>query len=272
MMQLPEIGRFMGKGNTAEVYCINEQQVVKLYLGQFNADLAYYEQFVLNTANDAGACPPAAGDVVKYGNRFGLLMELIDGNPLDVLLMAHPERLEEFSRLMASLHADMHKTTTGVLQTQEEALGNRIKNNRALLGNLTDPVLDYLKTLPAGTAVCHGEFHPKNILVGAAKTVVIDWTNAYKGQPAGDVVLAQLRMLSPYVAKNFSGDSSTFMAAKKAIYNIYINEYTRLTGITEDDLEQWILPCAAAQMHPVKTVHSEWLLKIITQQMENKGL
>jgi tRNA A-37 threonylcarbamoyl transferase component Bud32 len=272
MEQLSSTGRFIGEGNTAQVYQYDNQFVVKLYAERFGRDLALYEQGVLSAVNRAGAPSPVVDDMVQYGDRFGLKMEFIDGLTLDKILVGAPGQLISYARLMASLHAGIHAAVTNELQTQHVALYNSINNNKATLGDFTGDVLRYLETLPAGNHVCHGDFHPKNILVSVKKNTVIDWTNAYRGNPLSDVALTRLRLLSPYIPKSFTGDAATFIVAKKAIYEAYLDEYTNLTGIDEIDLEAWLLPCAAAQLHALKTVHTAWLLSIITRQLKNAGL
>jgi len=168
---------------------------------------------------------------------------------------------------MAALHARIHAATTEGLQTQHTAFYNRINNNRVLLGSVTDTILKHLDTLPAGNQVCHGDYHPKNIIAGPGKNMVIDWTNAYRGNPLGDLALTRLRMLRPYFSKDFSGDTAWFTAAKKKIYDVYWQEYENLAHVAETELDAWLLPCAAAQLQPSKMAHTEWLLEIIRQQL-----
>ncbi|WP_308530680.1 aminoglycoside phosphotransferase family protein [uncultured Paenibacillus sp.] len=47
-------------------------------------------------------------------------------------------------------------------------------------------IMDYLKSLPDGTRLCHGDFHPENVMIGE-RNWVIDWMTGMIGNPAGDV-------------------------------------------------------------------------------------
>ena len=40
---------------------------------------------------------------------------------------------------------------------------------------------------PLEVALCHGDFHPGNVLITPAGPVVIDWSSASRGDPFGDV-------------------------------------------------------------------------------------
>jgi thiamine kinase len=50
-----------------------------------------------------------------------------------------------------------------------------------------------LDALPAGDRLCHGDFHPANVLFDLdADARVIDWTAASRGDPAADVARSRL--------------------------------------------------------------------------------
>lgn len=41
-------------------------------------------------------------------------------------------------------------------------------------------------TMPDGDHLCHGDFHPRNVLGEALQPILIDWPNACCGDPASD--------------------------------------------------------------------------------------
>jgi Ser/Thr protein kinase RdoA (MazF antagonist) len=46
--------------------------------------------------------------------------------------------------------------------------------------------------MPDCDRLCHGDFHPMNVLGEASQPIVIDWPNACRGDPAGDVCRSYL--------------------------------------------------------------------------------
>jgi aminoglycoside phosphotransferase (APT) family kinase protein len=52
--------------------------------------------------------------------------------------------------------------------------------------HLRDYALRVLDALPDGDRLCHGDYHPGNVLVAADRVAVIDWPNAALGVPEAD--------------------------------------------------------------------------------------
>jgi Phosphotransferase enzyme family len=52
--------------------------------------------------------------------------------------------------------------------------------------------IDGLKNMPDDDRLCHGDFHPLNVLGEASQPFVIDWPDACRGDPTGDVCRSYL--------------------------------------------------------------------------------
>src|SRR5215471_10254672 len=52
--------------------------------------------------------------------------------------------------------------------------------------------LTRLANMPEGDRLCHGDFHPINVLGEISRPVVIDWPDACSGDPAADVCRSYL--------------------------------------------------------------------------------
>ena len=73
------------------------------------------------------------------------------------------------------------------LERKREWARGIIGENEKLPLKLRQAVLNVLEGLPDGEQLCHGDFHPGNILVTARGAVIIDWMTASRGTAAGDV-------------------------------------------------------------------------------------
>ena len=53
-------------------------------------------------------------------------------------------------------------------------------------------LLDTILDMPDGDRLCHGDFHPLNILGNTFDPLIIDWLDAGRGDPAADVCRSYL--------------------------------------------------------------------------------
>jgi Ser/Thr protein kinase RdoA (MazF antagonist) len=93
-------------------------------------------------------------------------------------------------------------------------------------------LLHGLAALPEGDRLCHGDFHPWNILGPPGREVVVDWLDACAGDPAADVCRSYvlIRPVAPDLA----------MA--------YVETYAAAAGESRDRILAWLPFVAAARL------------------------
>jgi hypothetical protein len=96
-----------------------------------------------------------------------------------------PARAEALAQQLAGLHAALHEHGGAGLPPQREHLIRRI-NLGPLPARNKSPVLAAMRGLAEGTVLCHGDFHPGNVIMTATGPRIIDWYDATSGNPAGD--------------------------------------------------------------------------------------
>ena len=122
-------------------------------------------------AYDAGLNTPAVIDTITIENRQGVIFEKVHGVTMVEAIIANPQKLIPYAHLLAELQVDMHTRTASKLPLQRQQLQRR--NSKALWISRRDksshlePILDQLQD---DNAICHGDFHPENILLTAAGT------------------------------------------------------------------------------------------------------
>ena len=109
-------------------------------------------------------------------NQTNLIMERIHGPSMVDYLSRHPWMIRRQGHVLAALHHQLHEV----------------------------PPPDYLPVVPVGQgdAFLHMDLHPLNVMMGPTGPVVIDWTNAGRGDPSIDVALAYLLMSSGQIPTN----------------------------------------------------------------------
>jgi Ser/Thr protein kinase RdoA (MazF antagonist) len=122
----------------------------------------------------------------------------------------------------------------------KQRLAGRIARAERLTTELRGDLLARLERMPDGDRLCHGDFHPFNILGLDANARVIDWLDATRGVPAADLCRTYV-LISTY---------------DPGIAAAYVDMYVAEAGIARADVEAWLPFVAAARL--VENVPAEF--------------
>jgi aminoglycoside phosphotransferase (APT) family kinase protein len=205
---------------------------------------ALFEQATQNALADLGYPAPrvllATVDVTRLGGAF-LIMERLAGRPLpEVSITGMATVLAE---LQARLHdldavAFLRNVTRKGLEPKDLTFDAHLAQltDRAERGRLDGlaPGLEWLARhrppRPEPRAVCHGDFHPFNILMDADRvTGVLDWPHAIVADPAFDVAttLVILKLVPMEVAGLATPLRWLATAARPLLVGSYLRRYRR---------------------------------------------
>jgi thiamine kinase len=258
------LGPLIATGGTAEIYAWSEDKVVKLYWNGAAASAAALEAAHASAAHTAGAPTPAVVELVTVDGRPGVVFERAQGPSMQETLFTEPQRAEELGRLFAELHAGLHQCMPRDLPSQHQHLTRRIKL-ASIGGRARSTVLSALKTLPHGHALCHGDFHPGNVLLTSQGPTIIDWFDASIGDPAGDVARTCLVMQYAKAPDALDGKVEGFGESLRSTFNAaYLDHYRRLWALSPGELKAWMLPVASARLtDPISPHKRAALLRLI---------
>jgi Ser/Thr protein kinase RdoA (MazF antagonist) len=173
----------LGAGREADVYVRDETTVLKLYRLGFGGH--HTEAATLRSLHALGVAPKLL-DVVELEGRIGLVMERIAGPDMLAALQRKPWKIRDFGRSLATVHLAVHRVQAPAgLRNLREVLADRIADAK-LPQHLNGFVSRVLDLLPDGGQLCHGDFHPGNVLVEAGRARIIDWGSATRGTPEAD--------------------------------------------------------------------------------------
>jgi aminoglycoside phosphotransferase (APT) family kinase protein len=171
--------------------------VLRLYPEGYGKRRVELETAVQNCLADAGFQVPRVYmkciDKSILGGTF-LIMEFLTGEPM----LSAP--IETLPYLLGKTHAALHRVIPESISTRAEFSNNEyrlegrlrgLKKNADRHSWLLDSVnwlLDSQPAQPAQLAICHGDFHPLNILVSEGRvTGVLDWPGFIIADPVLDV-------------------------------------------------------------------------------------
>lgn len=255
----------LAQGRTAEIYAWGETQIIKLFFPGWPRGHAEREQQISKMVAEEGIPSPEVGEVVEQDRRYGVIYERLSGTSMLWEVQQIPWRIFTFARLLAGLHAQMHSITLSELPSQREALLHRINKLTNFSSQTRGEILESLQQLPEGNALCHGDFHPDNVMITGKGPFVIDWPDAKRGHPLADV--ARTKLLLTMTGSPPDRQLPWYVEGLRTwFYNLYINQYFRLRPESQQELDEWMIPIAAARIAEQVPGEEEMLVEYVGQR------
>lgn len=249
--------------STAEVFAWGDGQVLKLYRAEMPREWAIAEDRVGQVVVDAGLAAPAVGGLVEIEGRIGIIYQRLDGPSMLDFLASHLADIPSLGQQFAELHAQMHTCLRPELPSQRKSLVRAIQYAPPLPTELKRQVLRRLEQLPDGLAVCHGDYHPGNLVMTDHGPVVIDWMTACCGHPVADVARTALMFRLARVPLDYSPQTRQAIdQARGVFYDAYLSSYLAHRPFPVAEIEEWIPVVAAARLSEGIVDEEEQLLRL----------
>lgn len=248
-------------GFTAEIYAWRDGWVLKLFNPGRSRENVEYEAELSRTVYATGLPVPAVGEVLEVEGRFGLELERIDGISMLEALTRRPWMYHKFALQLAELQAKMHTRQLPELPSQCERLRRKITYAEKLPEEVRSAALKAWKRIPEDDKLCHGDFHPGNILLSQRGAVIIDWIDAARGSPLLDVARSTLIFGGIHLPPNFPGRRPLNLILGR-FYQAYRERYFELNELDPKELERWLPVVAAARLDENIYFDEERLLSI----------
>jgi len=180
----------IGQGFFGKVYRLDEDTIVKVYSGSDSIPMIENERRMARMALLKGVPTAISYDMVKVGNSYGAVFELLNAKTMNDLLREHPENRDEIIRQYAGLIRQVHgiEMDPGSLPDSREIfLGylDIIRDHLASGQNLR--LRELLRAMPVDRRMIHGDLQMKNIMVTDEGPMLIDMDTLSMGHPVFDL-------------------------------------------------------------------------------------
>ena len=181
----------IGSGLTGSVYRADKETVIKVFNKNVLFDMITGESAKAKNAFILGVPTAISYDMVRVGESYGLVYELLDAKDLLDVIVNDKTHIEEYIKKFALKMREMHsievddsfddiKNVTvnylgfleGKVCTAEE-----VKKMRAVINNIPDR-----------NTFIHGDAHIGNVMLQDGEFMFIDLSGAGKGHPIFDMV------------------------------------------------------------------------------------
>lgn len=180
----------LAEGNTAEIFQLDNNRILKLFKSGYSKESMLHEYYNHQVVSGLLDSAPKLYEMVEENGRFGYIMEQIKGTNLAKRLfneVTFTDAMEQF----ICLHKEWNKEAPAEVISYKDWM-------KALVGNResASELLENISCLPEGNTLCHGDFHPYNILVtDENKVVVIDFANVCRAPKEYDIARTYFLMV-----------------------------------------------------------------------------
>lgn len=243
---MPALGKLLAEGRTAQVFAWDDHKVVKVYFDWCPVEWIDFEAKINAAVHDAGAPAPAVDGIVNIEGKRGIVFERVEGPTLLERFKSSPDQAETLGRELANVQFQIHQLSFDWLQPLKGGLSYAIDETPWATAAQKTAAHQQLEQLAEGSQVCHGDFHPLNVIATARGPIVIDWMTARRGHPIADVartyMILHLGKLPPE-----NPLSQYIEQIRTKFHQAYIEEYLALSGASNEDVEAWMLPILVAR-------------------------
>ena len=218
------LGNPIAKGNTAEIY-LYDNKIMKLFKDYLPNTESMNEAKKQKYAYSCGLSVPNVFEVTKIQNRQVIIMEYVKGDSIGDLLLNNLNEAEYYINICVNEQKKIHaiRVNTDEMEATRERLECQIKSVHKLDEKQKESILNKLYSIKFEPRLCHGDFHPFNLILSNKSVNIIDWVDASSGDIRADVFRTYL----------LYSQSSVELA------EMYLHIYCRNTGLSRDEIFQW---------------------------------
>ena len=179
----------IAKGANGTIYRYDEETIVKIYHNGAPLEEVRLEKELCRKVFIKGINTAIPYDVVRVGEHYGSVAELLSAKPLSKLLQANPEKLEEYVAIYTELLKKIHSTSirpeempaikeTGVNWVkflQPYLPEAQWKKLRGMMDEMSEPGF-----------MVHGDYHVNNVMIQDGEPLLIDMDTVAYGHPVFD--------------------------------------------------------------------------------------
>ncbi len=203
----------IGKGAKGTVYRYNADTILKVYKNPDSLPDIKRERELARRAFVLGIPTAISYDVVKVGESYGSVFELLDARSYSDLIAAEPDKTEEYAAECASLLRKIHET-----EVRAEDMPDVKKTVRSW-ADAASPFLAeedakklyaLIEAVPDRMTMLHCDFHTNNVMSQGGEAILIDMDTLSHGHPVFELANVYITYVGfgetdPTVVEKFLG-------------------------------------------------------------------
>ncbi len=227
------IGKLIGAGNTAAVYEWGEGKVLKLFHQGYPYEAVENEFRNAMAIRAMNFAKPKAYEMISYEERTGIIYDRVEGESLLDWIIKTGD-VQKCAVYMAELHKSIFSNPISKAPNYKNFLKQHIPM-KLLSSDKQEEVLKMIEDLPEGNTLCHGDFHPGNILISGDNTYIIDFMNICHGDFLYDIARTVFLIEYTPVPAEFD-NRDTFISIRRQLTDLYLDQM----NVTREMIQDYI--------------------------------
>lgn len=176
----------IGKGSNGVVYRLDPDTIIKVYDSADALPSIHRERELARRAFVLGIPTAIPYDVVRVGDSYGSVFELLNANSFTKILSNEPERTDEIVELYVDLLKKIHSTEVrpeDMPDMKAVALGWAKDLKNWLKPEKWEKLCRLIEDVPDDLHMIHGDYHTKNVMMQNGEVLLIDMDTLCHGNP-----------------------------------------------------------------------------------------
>ena len=193
----------IGEGANGLIYRLDEDTIVKVYRRADALEEILHEREMARLALILGIPTAISYDVVRVGDHFGAVFELLNARSLSDILASEPDSMDWCVREFVKMLRRIHSTTVpeGKLPDMKDTVVSWVQYLRGSLPeDAWKKLLSMVEAVPRDQHMLHGDYHTKNLELQNDEVLLIDMDTLSVGNPVFELA---------FIFNSFAGFSET---------------------------------------------------------------
>ena len=176
----------IGEGSNGIVYRLNPDTIIKVYKNSDALDDIKRERELAKTALVLGVNTAIPFDVVKVGDMYGSVFELLSAKSITKLIVAEPDNRDKYIKIFADMLKEIHNTPVkpGTLpDMKEKAISWCEWLENHIPADIYTKLHKLIEDVPHSDNMLHGDYHTNNVHYANGESILIDMDTLSVGHP-----------------------------------------------------------------------------------------
>ncbi len=176
----------IGQGANGKVYRLDPDTIIKVYFNPNALPEIHNERELARKAFVKGIPTAIPYDVVKVGEGYGSVFELLNAKSFSKLIAEEPENLDKYVNLYVDLLKQIHSTelSKGEMPDMKKVVvgwAEFLKDH--IPADQYEKLIKLVNEVPDNNHMLHGDYHTKNVMLQNGEVLLIDMDTLCLGDP-----------------------------------------------------------------------------------------